>query len=163
MIVYHGSVTEVREPDVLHSFRELDFGKGFYVTTVQRQAERWALRRADLFGPAKAIVNEYVMLENTDAFSVLTFGSDLNAWLDFVCKCRDGEPDYQQYDLICGKVADDRVYRVVELYKDGIWDRDRALKEIRAYEDYDQTAFISQRAIDALLRFQRSWEVEPLV
>ena len=34
MIVYHGSNTVVQHPDVIHTCRNLDFGKGFYVTTV---------------------------------------------------------------------------------------------------------------------------------
>ena len=34
MIVFHGSIEIVKCPDVLHSYRSLDFGKGFYVTTV---------------------------------------------------------------------------------------------------------------------------------
>jgi hypothetical protein len=32
MIVYHGSNMIVDHPDVGHSFRDLDFGRGFYVT-----------------------------------------------------------------------------------------------------------------------------------
>ena len=40
MTVYHGSNVIVNYPDVEHSFRALDFGKGFYVTTVKEQAER---------------------------------------------------------------------------------------------------------------------------
>jgi len=46
MIVYHGSNVVVEKPDVNHSFRPLDFGKGFYVTTVREQAIRWANRKA---------------------------------------------------------------------------------------------------------------------
>ena len=30
MIVYHGSVEVIEKPDILHSYRPLDFGKGFY-------------------------------------------------------------------------------------------------------------------------------------
>ena len=48
MIVYHGSNQHVENPDVKHSLRNLDFGSGFYVTTVKEQAEKWAKRRADL-------------------------------------------------------------------------------------------------------------------
>ena len=40
MIVYHGSSEIVKFPDVNHSYKALDFGKGFYVTSVQEQAER---------------------------------------------------------------------------------------------------------------------------
>ena len=58
MIVCHGSSEVVRQPDILHSYRALDFGKGFYVTTVRQQAERWARRKAALVG-GRAIVNRY--------------------------------------------------------------------------------------------------------
>ena len=32
MIVYHGSTEIIKNPDVLHSKKYLDFGKGFYIT-----------------------------------------------------------------------------------------------------------------------------------
>lgn len=40
MIVYHGSNQIVNHPDVRYSERNLDFGRGFYVTTVKEQAEK---------------------------------------------------------------------------------------------------------------------------
>ncbi len=159
MIVYHGSTVEVSAPDVFHSHHSLDFGKGFYVTTVWEQAVRWAKRRADLFGTDLAIVNRYELKEFTPQIMVMRFDEDMGAWLDFVCRCRDGAPDYEKYDVIVGKVADDRVYRVVDMYKSGIWDKERALKEIKAYEGYDQMAFISQEALESSLRFIGSIEV----
>ena len=158
MIVYHGSSEIVKQPDVLHSYRALDFGKGYYVTSVREQAERWARRKADLTG-GKAIVNQYRMSDNTSGLLVKTIPDDLIEWIDFVCDCRDDKTTYQQYDLIIGKVANDRVFRVVDMYHSGIWDRERALKEIRAYPDYDQIAFVSQKAVDQLLKFDRCWEV----
>ena len=48
MIVYHGSNMVVNHPDIEHSFWTLDFGKGFYVTTVKEQAKRWVMRKADI-------------------------------------------------------------------------------------------------------------------
>ena len=158
MIVYHGSSEIVKQPDILHSYRALDFGKGFYVTSVKEQAERWARRKADLIG-GKAIVNQYQMSDETTGLRVKTFSDDLFEWIDFVCDCRDGKPVYQQHDLIIGKVANDKVFRVVDMYHSGIWDRERALKEIKTYPNYNQIAFISQIAIDKLLIFDHSWEV----
>lgn len=64
-----------------------------------------------------------------------------------------------EYDLIFGKVANDKVFRVVDMYHTGIWDRERALKEIKVYQLYDQIAFINQKAIDRLLIFESSEEV----
>lgn len=85
---------------------------------------------------------------------VKSFDDDLIEWIDFVCRCRDGEKDYLKYDLIFGKVANDKVFRVVDMYHMGVWDKERALKEIKVYPSYDQIAFISQRAIKQLLKFE---------
>lgn len=159
MIVYHGSTEIVKKPDVQHSYRTLDFGRGFYVTTVREQAERWARRKADIFGANKAIVNIYQMNDDTNGFHVKLFEEDLIEWIDFVRRCRDGEKDYQKYDVIFGKVANDKVFRVVDMYHTGIWDKERALKEIKVYPSYDQIAFINQRAIDRLLQFEAFEEV----
>lgn len=60
MTVFHGSVCEVRCPDLSRSKRYIDFGPGFYVTDIQRQAERWARRKAARFG-GKAINNAEAM------------------------------------------------------------------------------------------------------
>lgn len=159
MIVYHGSNMIVEHPDIKHSFRALDFGRGFYVTTVKEQAERWARRKADIRGADKAIVTVYNMVENFNGFAYKCFEMDLTEWIDFVCRCRDEEEDYLQYDVIKGKVANDKVFRVVDMYRSDIWDKKRALEEIKAYPDYDQIAFISQKAINHLLRYESFYEV----
>lgn len=70
-----------------------------------------------------------------------------------------GEKDYLKYDLIFGKVANDKVFRVVDMYHTGIWDKERALREIKVYPSYDQIAFITQKAIDGLLQFESFEEV----
>ncbi len=160
MIVYHGGIDVIEKPDINHSYRPLDFGKGFYITTVKEQAEKWAKRKADIFDKDVAVVNCYEMKDHIEAFKIKTFPDDLVEWIDFVCICRDGNEDYKQYDIIMGKVADDKVFRVVDMYHQGIWDRERALKEIKVYETYDQIAFISQKAIDGLLSYSSSYEVK---
>lgn len=40
MIVYHGTVGKIEKPDVKHSKRYLDFGKGFYLTSFEHQAKK---------------------------------------------------------------------------------------------------------------------------
>ena len=40
MIVYHGSTEIIKNPDVSHSKKYLDFGKGFYITTFENQAKK---------------------------------------------------------------------------------------------------------------------------
>ena len=159
MIVYHGSDVIIEKPDINHSFRPLDFGKGFYVTANLEQATRWAKRKSDINNKSQCYVNVYDLSEFGTAYKVKRFSDDLREWIDFVCDCRDGKNDYSNYDVIEGKVADDKVFRVVDLYHSGVWDKDRALKEIKVYPGYDQIAFISQHAIDNLLTFVRADEV----
>ena len=130
MIVYHGSNMIVDHPDVRHSFRDLDFGRGFYVTTIREQAERWAKRKALFAKGSKPVLNEYEMSSDVGGLLVRNFGDD------------------------------DKVFRVVDLYHSGIWDKERALKEIRVYPGYDQIAFITQKAIDQTLVFSKASEVE---
>ena len=160
MIVYHGSIDVVKKPDTDHSYRELDFGKGFYITTVEEQAKKWAIRKADIHGKEKGIVNLYDFSEDFSGLSVKRFDDNLEEWIDFVCGCRDGKTDYLSYDLIIGKVANDKVFRVVDMYHSVIWDKERAIKEIKVYDTYDQIAFITQKAIDQLLEYKSNYEVE---
>jgi len=44
MKLYHGSFTAVTAPSLSLSRDTTDFGKGFYTTTIQSQAEKWAAR-----------------------------------------------------------------------------------------------------------------------
>ena len=159
MIVYHGSSEIVKKPDTEHSLRPLDFGKGFYVTTVKAQAEKWARRKAAIFGTNKAIVNKYEMSENFIGLNKKSFADDLPEWIDFVCDCRDGKDGYKAFDIILGQVANDKVFRVVDMYHQGIWSKERAIEEMKVYPNYDQIAFITQKAIDQLLTFVSYEEV----
>lgn len=46
MILYHGTTEVIKHPDISFSKDYLDFGKGFYLTSFQKQAEKWAMRKA---------------------------------------------------------------------------------------------------------------------
>jgi hypothetical protein len=158
MILYHGSNIIVKHPDILHSQICLDFGSGFYVTSVKEQAERWAKRKGLLQGNEKGIVSIYEYTEDNN-FKIKDFADDLETWIDFVCDCRNGSDSYKKYDLIKGKVANDKVFRVVDMYKQGIWDKERTIKEIKVYETYDQFAFVTQKSIDSMLVYKGCFEV----
>ena len=118
MRLFHGSIQEVQHPDPAQSRKNLDFGLGFYLTSYQKQAERWALRKAYLES-AKAIVNEYECPEDLGAFNVLRFDEADKDWVEFVCSCRRGDMSYRHYDVIVGSVANDKVYEAVNMYYTG--------------------------------------------
>ena len=48
MIIYHGSLFEVERPEILKTEIGRDFGFAFYTTDIKEQAERWALRKAEV-------------------------------------------------------------------------------------------------------------------
>ena len=45
MIVYHGSSEIIKNSDVIHSKKYLDFGRGLYITTFENQAKKWTVRK----------------------------------------------------------------------------------------------------------------------
>lgn len=45
MMVYRGTTEIIEKPDVAHSKKYLDFGKGFYLTSFESQAKKWAIRK----------------------------------------------------------------------------------------------------------------------
>lgn len=68
-------------------------------------------------------------------------------YLDFVCACRKGEAVYRDFDIIIGNVANDDVFKTVDMYLRGIWSREKALEELRYYKKNDQICFVSQMAL----------------
>ena len=161
MTVYHGSIVEIKTPDLNHSKRFLDFGPGFYVTTFREQAERWAKRKHSraLTSPAP-VVNVYELDDDLSAFSVLRFGGVDEAWLDFVCDCRDGNDVYSSYDVIIGRVADDDVFRTIQGYRQGDITKARAMELLRFARPNDQLALRTARIITEKLHFVRSYQIE---
>lgn len=157
MRVYHGSTVIVDKPDISFSKDYLDFGKGFYVTSYKEQAENWAIRKA-MRKNSKGIVNIYELDDDLSSLNILKFSDD-NTWLEFVCNCRNGSDEYKAYDIIIGDVADDKVFRVVEMYFKGIWDKKRTLEELKYYKRNNQICIVNQDALNKKLRYIESYEV----
>ena len=85
MKLFHGSNTVVDRPDVARSRDRLDFGRGFYLTSVKKQAELWARRKAMRAG-GRPLVNVYDFTEGDVSGNVLVFEQNLIAsgWSSFV-------------------------------------------------------------------------------
>ena len=158
MILFHGTTEIIEKPDVSFSKSYLDFGKGFYLTTYQKQAEKWALRKA-LRKQKSATVNVYELSDDLKKYNVLQFGQENEKWLDFVCACRKGDSIYKNYDIIIGAVANDDVFKTVDMYFRGIWSKKKALDELRYYKMNDQICIINQDVLDEKLVFQKAYQV----
>ena len=159
MIVYHGSIEILKNPDVMHSKMYLDFGQGFYLTTFENQAKKWAARKG-MRQKKTPIVNVYEMSEEWQNLKVLSFEKENEEWLDFVCACRKGEPLNKEYDIIIGNVADDDVFKTVDMYFRGLWDKKKVLSELRYYKMNNQICIVNQETLNRLLTYQNSYEVK---
>lgn len=158
MIVYHGSNRIVQNPDISFSKAFLDFGKGFYVTSFKKQAEKWALRKAMRYG-GPAFVNVFEMPDDLSLYKVLKFDSEDENWLEFVCECRRGSESYKNYDIIIGKVANDDVFKTVNMYFQGLWDKHKTLEELRYSKANNQICVINGEIIAEVLKFKDFYEV----
>ena len=159
MIVYHGSTEIIKSPDVVHSKKYLDFGRGFYITTFENQAKKWAVRKG-MRQEKAAIVNVYELSEEWDDFKVLSFEKENEKWLDFVCGCRKGQPLNAEYDIVIGNVADDDVFKTVDMYFRGLWDKEKVLSELQYYKMNNQICIANQETLNKLITFKRSYEVK---
>ena len=105
IIVYHGSNVEVSVPRILQNGFYKDFGYGFYCTSYEKQAKRWAMTRK-----GESILNRYEYRLHPD-LKVLSFVEMTDEWLDFVVDCRRGIK--HDYDIVEGPMANDTVWNYV--------------------------------------------------
>lgn len=151
MRLYHGSNVEVWEPKLLKVQRELDFGKGFYTTSDLDQATRWAKRTALRLGFESAYVSVYTIDEESlSSLSVLRFNAPDAEWLRFVVKNRTAQFVPSDWDLIAGPVANDQTAPVIDLFLDGMYSEEEAIRRLLPQKLKDQYTFKTQRAIELL-------------
>lgn len=158
MIVYHGSSLEVAVPDICHSRDNVDFGKGFYVTPIKEQAQKWAARFKRRKGQGVISAYEFDIESCKNAFEILEFDGYTGEWLDFITACRNLN-DTSTYDLVIGGVANDRVFNTIELYFDGLIEKEEAIKRLRYMKPNLQICIRNQDVIEKYLRFMESEEI----
>lgn len=150
MILFHGSNTIVKEPKIIEQNRFLDFGFGFYTTTNLDQAKSFAKKVVARRGGI-ATVNYYELNEEPLALlQVKKFPSPNEQWLDFVSAHRNGTYDGKKYDVVIGAVANDDVYRTMQVYASGLLSKEQALEALKIKELFDQYVFSSEKALTAL-------------
>lgn len=156
MRLYHASPFVIEQPDVFHSREHLDFGKGFYLTTLADQARKYGLRF--LLRGHKAFLNEYVLEDELSAFKVKTFDCYDGEWLDFVGKCRKGIQE-ELFDIVSGGIADDKVFNTIDLYFAGVMSRNDALGKLAFVHPNHQLCILNQEVITKHLRFVGAEEI----
>lgn len=153
MILYHASNIEINTPDTLHSRNDIDFGRGFYLTTIRQQAinyaQRFVRRKED------AWLNSYEFNHDPSQWKILTFDSYNRAWLDFISNCRAGKDD-TTFDLVIGGIANDKVIRTLDRYFRGEISSEQALGLLKYEKPNIQYCIRSQAMLDKCLTFIES-------
>ena len=164
MILFHGGTHVIDHPAVITGDQGRDFGFAFYATDIRDQAERWARRRARYRSriaghEMKGIVCEYDFDENSCGdLSVSRFPELSLEWIDFVVANRSDLSFRHGFDLVIGKIANDRVGETISYVVQGVMRREDALERLRFQHINNQFAFCTEKAI-VKLRFLRSYEV----
>ncbi len=155
MKLFHGSIVKIEQAVIFESQRLSDFGKGFYTTSNQNQAERWAAIKKKRTGKSKSIVTIFQIssdLFSNQKYRVKEFLKADAEWLDFVFTNRKIDNPHG-YDIVIGPVANDTLYATLSLYEAGILTKEETIKRLKTHKLYDQISFHTDKALKELLVF----------
>lgn len=151
MKLFHGSNEQIREPQIRPNLRALDFGAGFYLTSNEKQAIKWAKSVVKRRKNGNPILNTYEFDETKlPTLHVLRFEIANADWLDFVVNNRKELIIENLYDLVVGPVANDLTLPVIDNYLDGVYTKEEAVRRLLPQNLTDQYAFLSGRALELL-------------
>lgn len=145
--LFHGTDTIIRKPDLTVGRENVDFGKGFYLSSDYTASAKWACRRAN------AICNNYEL--DLSGLRIYEFTLD-RTWLDFVVCHREVETptgklaEIARYDVLIGAIADDRLYQTLEMYVDGFVSADKAVEIMNCMDYGTQIVLKTEKAVNQL-------------
>lgn len=159
MIVYHGSNIEIDTIKLDKCNKYKDFGQGFYVTTIEEQAERMAKRTVRRFNGIP-FVTVYEFDEN-DLYDLKykEFKYVDNDWAIFIMNNRDRtftnmtdelSNHDNKYDVVSGAVANDDIATTFALYREGIINSEILTERLKYKQLNNQYSFHTDRAIKLL-------------
>ena len=154
MRVYHGSDIRVDTVDLSKSKPGKDFGRGFYVTKLRRQAEEMAKRVAD-WNHSQPIVTEFEFDEylfEDERFKVLHFNDYTEEWFDFILLNRKNRSRRQihNYDIVEGPVANDDVTQRIYVYLRKQISKKDFLEELKFHKPSHQICLCTIEALQTI-------------
>jgi len=158
MILYHGSNSSFETIDLLKSRDKRDFGKGFYTTTLQEQAEDWAKILFDRYNNDGVFIYEveFVPINN---LLIKKFEGLSEEWLYMIQKNRVLGGIQHNFDIVQGPVANDKTTRTIALYIAEIINVNEAIQRLRGNKINDQVSFHTSAAISCL-KILRKYQYE---
>lgn len=132
MILYHGSNMLIEEINLERSKPNKDFGKGFYLSESELQAMEMANFKSALLGGEPVVTRFEFDIEVMQNANLRTkvFEDYSEEWADFVFANREGR-DVEQYDIVYGPIANDKVGLQIRKLKDGSIDKAEFLNRLK--------------------------------
>lgn len=159
MTLYHGSYQDIEEVDLSKGMSYKDFGRGFYLTPDYDTACRMAKKKARLQDGVPMVITyelDEVLLEN-GTLNVLRFPEKATAeWARFVDRNRDRNnlEKIQDYDVVCGPIADDGVAYALGRYHENTMTIEELATELQDKFLDQQVMIGSQKALSYLRKIK---------
>lgn len=153
-VLYHGTNTVFTTLDLAYSRDKRDFGKGFYTTTLQKQAEDWAKNIHSRYGGEGAFLYAFEY-RNDPALNIKTFDGLCAEWLEMVKDNRLRGGLRYAFDMIKGPVANDNTMPTLALYVDGTLGLEATLLQLSYFTANDQVSFHTERSLHCLRLIER--------
>lgn len=154
MILYHGSNVAIERIDLAKCRPYKDFGKGFYLTAIRRQAERMAARTTKMFHREPTLTSFEFDLDSAlkHGLKIKIFNSPEEEWARFVMANRDinMEQPSHYYDIVIGPVADDTIARLLRMFTENFISEQQLVDELTFSEVTSQYFFHTEAAINML-------------
>lgn len=158
MILYHGSNTDVKVPDLSKSRPFKDFGAGFYLTPIYSHAQGRASQVFSIHGEGEPTVSTFEWDEGqaiTMGLAIKRFDDYTEEWAEFVIanRSKEGHHPAHHYDIVIGPVADDGVTFQLRRYQRGYISIKELIMELKyAKGPTIQYFFGTERALTTLRR-----------
>ena len=162
MRLYHGSNIAIDNINLAICRPYKDFGQGFYLTDIEKQAEKMAIRVARIYGE-KPIVNIYEIdddFKDLKDLKIKNFGiQTTEEWARFVMNNRSRVfTDIKnvlcnkdnKYDIVIGPVADDNMALLFRQYENEIIDFETLVKGMIYKETSSQYSFHTEKSVKLL-------------
>lgn len=156
--LYHGSNQEIDKIDLLRGLPDKDFGQGFYLTHLRKQAERMALSKCQrMKGLPTVTVYEFDEEEaRRKKMRIKVFDKPTEAWAQFVENNRHASRTgfTHQYDIVIGPIADDSIAMQFRLYEQGFITLRQLTRKITFPQQNSQHYFATERSISLLKKVE---------
>ncbi|WMJ81445.1 DUF3990 domain-containing protein [Clostridium sp. MB40-C1] len=164
MKLYHGSNVIISDINLDKCRPYKDFGKGFYCTAIEEQAELMAKRVAKIYGgtPHVTVFDFDENIISSNELNIKSFESPTKEWAIFVLNNRDRSFKEinsincnidNKYDIVAGPVADDDLALLFRTFTRGLIDINVLVKEMSYKKFSNQYSFHTQKAIQYLKFF----------